>query len=276
MATSVVRTFDLYDTTIYWNGYSAPGYDKEQQVTRAFYTSRFSANPIGSQIDFFRELTGIPQGNPAFTLNDNANSYTIDGLPILWGKYWWDEAMYYSHPVVYDIITTNNAYYRAFSECVGSLYYCTKYNTNLNAYTKIYSELIEPLFIPSLASNIDTFYSTANSLFVTNIANIGPGNGTDVTPGSGVNGNLIMANTDYNRRVSCVSAIPLLINDLYPQLSRFLSFNNNIIGNLIFPYSKSLSATCEDNVIQVDYTNTSIISSKQLTMGTLITENERV
>ena len=268
----VVKTFDLYDTTIYWNGYSAPGYSNEQQVTQAYYISKFSANPIGSQVDFFKELTGIPQGNLAFAISNN----TIDGLPLLWGKYWWEEAMYYSHPVVYENITTNNAYYRAFSECVGSLYYCTTNNTNLNSNTKIYSQLIEPLFIPSLASNIDTFYSIANSLFVSNISSIGPGTGTDVSPGSGSNSNLIMANTDYNRRVSCASAIPLLINDLYPQLARFLSFNNQIIGNLIFPYTKSLSATCEDIPIQVDYTNTNIISSKQLTMSTLIAENERV
>lgn len=270
MAT-IVKTFDLYNTTIYWYGYNFPGFQTQQQVTQAYYFAKFSSNPIGSQVDFFKELTGVPQNNQVFTITT-----TIDRLPVLWGKFWWDEAMYYSHPAVYEIITENSPYYRVFSESIGSLYYLTTYNTNNNNDTKTYNSIIDNLLVPGLSSSIAAFYSTANSLFVNNIAKIGPGTGTDVTPGSAVNGTLIMANTDYQRRLDSSESIVNSINDLYPQLSNFLPFNNTIIGNLLTPYSWSVSATCEDNNIQVDFTNSNINNFKQLTTKTLIAERELI
>lgn len=271
MATTVVKTFDLYNTNIYWYGYTFPGYETEQSITKAYYLTQFSSNPIGSQVDFFKELTGVPQNNQVFSI-----STTIDNLPVLWGKFWWDEAMYYSHPSVYELISANSPYYRTFSESIGTLYYLTAYNTNNNTETKTYNSIIDSLLVPGLSSSIAGFYLTANSLFINNIANIGPGTGTDVSPGSAVNGTLIMANTDYGRRVDSSESIIQSINDLFPQLANFLPFNTNIIGNLLTPYTWSVSATCEDTQINVDFINTNIQNIKQLNTNTLIAERELI
>jgi hypothetical protein len=267
MATTVVRTFDVYNTSIFWYGYTFPGFETEQYITKAYYLTQFSSNPIGSRVDFFKELEGISQNNQTFSITT-----TIDELPVLWGKFWWDEAMYYSSPTVYRLITEDSLYYRLFSESVGTLYYLTAYNTNENTNTKIYNSIIDSLLVPGLSSSIIKFYTAANTLFVNNIERIGPGTGTDVAPGSGVNGNLIMANTDYERRVNSSDSILESINSLYPQLANFLPFNTNIIGNLLTPYAWSVSATCEDIDINVDFTNSNVQSYKQLTTNTLIAE----
>jgi hypothetical protein len=83
-----------------------------------------------------------------------------------------------------------------------------------------------------------------------------------------------MANTDYERRVNSSDSILESINSLYPQLANFLPFNTNIIGNLLTPYAWSVSATCEDIDINVDFTNSNVQSYKQLTTNTLIAERE--
>jgi hypothetical protein len=271
MATTVVKTFDLYNTNIYWYGYTFPGYETEQSITKAFYSTQFSSNPIGSKVDFFKELAGDSQNNQVFSITT-----TIDELPVLWGKFWWDEAMYYSYPSVYKLISADSLYYRTFSESVGTLYYLTAYNTNKNINTKIYNSIIDSLLVPGLSGSIAQFYSTVNTLFINNIAKIGPGTGTDVSPGSAVNGTLIMANTDYGRRVDSSDSIIQSINDLYPQLANFLPFNTDIIGNLLTPYAWSVSATCEDVQINVDFTNTNTQNNKQLNTNTLIAERELI
>ena len=271
MATTVVRTFDLYNTSLYWNGYTFSGYQTEQYITQSYYLTQFSSNPIGSKVDFFKELTGVPQNNQVFSITT-----TIDNLSVLWGKFWWDEAMYYSHPSVYELISANSPYYRTFSESVGTLYYLTAYNTNNNADTKTYNSIIDDLLVPGLSSSIAAFYSTVNTLFINNIAKIGPGTGTDVTPGSAVNGTLLMANTDYERRVNSSESILQYVNELFPQLANFLPFNTNVIGNLLTPYAWSVSATCEDIPINVDFTNTNTQPYKQLNTATLIAERETI
>jgi hypothetical protein len=159
---------------------------------------------------------------------------------------------------------------------VGTLYYLTAYNTNKNINTKIYNSIIDSLLVPGLSGSIAQFYSTVNTLFINNIAKIGPGTGTDVSPGSAVNGTLIMANTDYGRRVDSSDSIIQSINDLYPQLANFLPFNTDIIGNLLTPYAWSVSATCEDVQINVDFTNTNTQNNKQLNTNTLIAERELI
>ena len=100
MATEV-RTFDLYNTTNIWLGYSIDGYETEQLVTVAYYNSQFSSNPIGSQVDFFIDIPSVD-------------------LPYFWKKYWWDQAVYYSNPLVLSAIQIiNTNYYKSFSESLG-------------------------------------------------------------------------------------------------------------------------------------------------------------
>jgi hypothetical protein len=264
----VVQTFDLYNTTFYWNGYSIPGFTTQLNVARSYYISQFSSNPIGSQIDFFGNLAGVSARNPAFTL-----SATIDSLPYLWGKYWWEEAMYYSNSVVLSAITIlYPSYYQTLSESIGTLYYLTRFNNLKNQQTVPYSKVITPLLTPGISDSINSFYSIANNLFVANISAIGP-TGTDVSPN---NSNLIMADTDLTRRITSNLSLTATINSLYPNVYSFLSYNNTVIGNLITPYNWSYTMVYEDDqftgtsrTITVDQTNTTISTQTQLPVSAL-------
>jgi len=268
MATTVVRTFNLYNTTFYWNGYSVASHDTEVGIAEAYYITQFSSNPIGSQIDFFTEFAGGSSVNLSFSLSGN----TIYSLSYLWSKYWWDEAIYYSNSLVLSAISISKpSYYQPFSESVGSLYYISYYNNLNNTQTVPYNTLLECLLSPGISSAIKGFYTTANKLFTTNISNIGP-KGTDTAPN---NGNLIMADTDLNRRIVSNSQLYNTVNSTYPDLSAFLPFNNITIGNLIAPYGWYAELQYEDsslsnnNTIFVDMSNRTLASQTQLTTITL-------
>ena len=53
MAQVVVKTFDYYNTRTVLPDYTVPGYEKELDLSRAYYSADFSSNPIGSKVDFF-------------------------------------------------------------------------------------------------------------------------------------------------------------------------------------------------------------------------------
>lgn len=249
MATEV-RTFDLYNTTKYWVGYAMDGYDLEQTVTQTYYATQYNSNPIGAAIEFF---IAIPQVN----------------LNYFWKKYWWDEATYYSNPLVLSGASLSAAnYYQPFSESVGTLYYISRFNNLNNVQTKPYSSVITRLIRADISSAIDSFYDTANNLFVANIANIGPV-GTDTNPN---NGNLIMADTDLTRRITSNDSLTAAVNSAYSSLSSFLPYNTDVIGNLLTPYYWQLSANNEDSDIAVDFNNNNVNTIKQLTTYTLIAD----
>ena len=247
-----VRTFDLYNTTQYWEGYVVPGYEIEQEVSQSFYATKFSFNPIGSVIDFFQTIPNTQ-------------------LEYLWKKYWWDEAMYYSHPVALSAVKASDPdYYQDFSESVGTLYWLSRQNNLNNTATKPYSPVISALIKPEVVADVDAFYLIANALFVSNVEYIGPGTGTDTLPGSAGNSNLIMADTDLTRRITSNLSLTAAVNELYPDIYEFLPFNTTVIGNLFTPYYWSLSAYNETQLIYVDFTNTNINSIKQLTTADLV------
>ena len=270
---SIVKTFDLYNTTFFWNGYTVPGFETELKITNAYYIAQFSSNPIGSQIDFFAELAGQINQNPTFNINNGTTAITaIDTLPYLWGKYWWDEATYYTATVVYNAISNNYPqYYQPFSECIGSLYNLSRYNNLQNTQTSPYNTIMNTLLTPAISSAINGFYSLVNSMFVSNISAIGP-HGTDTAPN---NSNLIMADTDLTRSVAAVTALTATINTLYPKLFTFLPFNTNVIGNLITPYNWFVTMPYEDQIIPgdgtilVDQTNSPIAAQVQLCLSAL-------
>jgi hypothetical protein len=267
MAT-VVKSFNLYNTTFYWNGYKVPNFEVELNVAKSYYIAQYSSNIIGSQIDFFAELATGKKQNPVFTVNT-----TLDKLPYLWSNYWWEEATFYSNPAVSDSIQkTYPEYYQPFSESIGTLYYISRFNNLKNEQTKPYSSIITPLLPPGISDSIDSFYSTANSLFVTNIAAIGP-LGTDTNPN---NSSLIMADTDLTRRVTSNNALTSTINDSYKKLYKFLPYNTNVTGNLITPYRWSTTLQYEDSLfprkdrfIIVDQTNRTISTQTQQPLSAL-------
>jgi len=247
MATEV-RTFDLYNTTKYWVGYTIDGYELEQIVAQQYYAVQFNSNPIGAAIEFFIEI-------PQLSLN------------YFWKKYWWDEVTYYSNPLILSGASLSASdYYQLFSESVGTLYYISRFNNLNNTQTKPYSPVISRLIRADISSAIDSFYSVANSLFAANIVNIGP-TGTDISPN---NGNLIMADTDLTRRITSNNSLTAAVNSSYSSLSSFLPYNTNVIGNLLTPYYWQLSANNEDVSITVDFNNNNVNTIKQLTTQTLI------
>ncbi len=261
MAT-VIRTYDLYNTTFYWLGYEIPSFQIEQNVSQSYYWVFNSSNIIGSQIDFFNTLAGKTNPGNVFTLNS-----TFARLPVLWQKYWWDEAMYYSHPLALSAIKIDSPdYYQLFSESVGTLYYLSRFNNLNNKQTVPYSLVIKHLLIPDLPESINSFYQTVNNLFVANISAIGP-TGTDTAPN---NSNLIMADTDLTRRITSNLSLTAAINNLYSGISAFLPYNTTIEGNLLTPYYWGVSANCENSIINVGIDNTTISYQKQNLTDALI------
>jgi len=263
-----VRTYDLYNTTFYWKGYSVSGFDVQMQVTEAYYATHHSSNPIGSQIDFFTQLAGASANNPAF----NLDGINLGNLPYFWSKYWWDEAMYYSNTLVLSAISqTQPTYYQPFSESVGSLVYISRVNNQNNTNTVPYNTIIDNLLPAGISTTIKNFYKAANTLFVNNIANIGP-TGTDTSPN---NGNLIMADTDLTRIINTNNILIASINSTYPVLNAYLPFNNTVIGNLVVPYNWTTqieyedTSTIGDTKINVDLTNSTIGNQTQLTMAAI-------
>lgn len=266
MATTVVNNFDVYNTTNYWLGYSIPGYTVEQNITQIYYSTQFSSNIIGSQIDFFNSLAGNPISNPNF----NSVGITLDDLPYLWKNYWWEEGIYYSHPIVKsNIFSVAPDYFQLFSESVGSLYFIAKNNNFSNTETVPFNTIISSLLVPGVSGIVASFYQSANNLFINNIQNIGPGTGTDITPN---NEALIMADTDLERRISSNTVLAETVNELYPKIKDFLPINTDVIGNLIAPYSWRISANNEFTNINVDFINDNLENLQQLTVSTLITE----
>lgn len=266
MATVVVKNFDLYNTTNYWLGYSIPDYETEQALTQIYYGVQFSSNTVGSQIDYFSSLAGITVDNPIFGDTD----VTLDELPFLWLKYWWEEAMYYCHPTARAaLLEAAPDYYQNFSESVGGLYYVSKFNNLLNTETVPYNSIIEPLLVPGIRSSVPEFYAVANALFTQCISSIGPGEGTDTSP---ANGALIMADSDLERRLASIETLRETINEAYPKINALLPINTSEIGNLFTPYYWSLSANNEDSTIDVDFTNTNLNTLYKLPLTTLQVE----
>lgn len=123
MAQIVVKTFDYYNTRTVLPGYTVPGYEKETETSRAYYSTDFSSNPIGSKVDFFNNLydpcLSIYAPNPVFDA-----PIALSAMEPQWFDGWWDEAMFYSHPKTLQKLKTDSpAVYQDFSESVGTLTY---------------------------------------------------------------------------------------------------------------------------------------------------------
>jgi hypothetical protein len=122
-ATQVIKTYDYYNTLTLLPGYVMPGYEDEQNITRAHYSTDFSSNPLGSKVDFFVHLNdpckSITDPNPVFTVPKS-----LSALDPQWFDGYWDHAMFYSHPLVTAQLTALHPdIYQSFSDSVGTLAY---------------------------------------------------------------------------------------------------------------------------------------------------------
>lgn len=262
----VVRTFDLYNTVFYWQGYTVENYGPEIEVAKAYYNTNQSSNIIGSKIDFFNALQGVSSTTNVFTL-----STTFENLDVLWKQYWWDEAMFYSLPSVKsELLSTESQYYQTFGDSVGTLCYTTYNNTFNNVSASPLSPTIKPLVLPVISSSIDSFYQTVNSLFNDNITQIS--SGTSYRDSEPNNGNLIMPDTDQDRYLDSIESLTETVNNLYPGLSSFLPYNVERVGNLLTPLGWKYEVNCEEKTIQVDINNTNNSQLKHLNLEDIKTE----
>jgi len=121
--TTVIKTYDYYNTLTLVPGYSAQGYPDENNIARAQYSTDFSSNPIGSKVDFFTHLNdpciAIVAPQPVFTITK-----PLSALSPQWFNGYWDQAMFYSHPLVTKEISANYPnVYQNFSDSVGTITY---------------------------------------------------------------------------------------------------------------------------------------------------------
>jgi hypothetical protein len=128
----VIQSVNYYNTLLTIPGYTVPGYESEQYITKAHYSTDFSSNPIGSKVDFFVHLNdpcvSIVAPHPVFTIPK-----PLSALDTQWFNGWWDQATYYSHPLVRSQLSASYPnIYQDFSDSVGTLAYAPV-NTDYNS-----------------------------------------------------------------------------------------------------------------------------------------------
>lgn len=160
MTQIVVKTFDYYNTRIVLPGYTVPGYEKESETSKAYYSTDFSSNPIGSKVDFFVNLNdpcvSIVAPNPVFDA-----PIGLSAMGPQWFDGWWDEAMFYSHPkTLQQLKIVNPDTYQDFSESVGTLTYVATDVDPVNP-------LLNPKIPPAVLSQIKTAKESSKKNFST-------------------------------------------------------------------------------------------------------------
>lgn len=215
MAEIVVRTFDLYNTTVLLPGYNIVGYEKEFNLTRNYYSTDYSSNPIGSKVDFFTQLddpcSGIFNPNPVFNVGVG-----LSGLSPLWFDQWWDEAIYYSHPLVLEQLRASNpSTYQSFSDSVGTLYYVS------NSATPISPSLNSKL-PPRVLDNM----SRLNRLLNIDLKAYTP---------TGFGPYTAKLNAQLAQYTSAANTVKSKVNTQFSSINRKLPLNVVQTGNLITP-----------------------------------------
>lgn len=215
MAEQVIRTFDLYNTSVLLPGYNITGYENEFGLTRNYYSTDFSSNPIGSKVDFFVQLddpcVGVLTPNPVFAV-----PIGLSGLNPLWFDQWWDEAMFYSHPNVLEQLQKSNpATYQPFSDSVGTLFYVNEPTSPVN-----------PSLNSKIPSSILQKMSRLNSLLNVDYKAYTPA-------GFGPNTSKLTSQlAQYNKSINAVKSI---VNGKFDSIKRKLPLNVVQKGNLITP-----------------------------------------
>ncbi len=232
MAEEVIRTFDVYNTTVLLPGYTISGYENEFGLTRGFYSTDYSSNPIGSKIDFFTQLddpcTGILNPNPVFNV-----PVGLSGLDPLWFDQWWDEASYYSHPkVVEQLQTTNPSTYQQFSGSVGTLYYTASVSTpiNPNLNNKVPKNILDQFTRLNRLINVDYNAYTPTSF--------GP--------------NTSKLTAQLAQYTNSVTGIKNAVNNKFASINRKLPLNVVQKGNLVTPESWNFNTTIQGVNAKVD------------------------
>ena len=248
MAEQTIRTFDLYNTDVMIPGYTIPQYTNEFGVTRAFYSTNFSSNPIGSKVDFFTQLddpcTAEFNPNPVFTV-----PIGLSAMNPLWFDKWWDEAMFYSHPDVLEQLKASNPNtYQDFSDSVGLLGYEPEPNSSIapNAKHKMPPRML------SMLSRMDNLAKSNLNLY---------------TP-SGFGPSTSNALSQLTQLAKATSSVKSTVNGKFNAIKRKLPLNNVQVGNLITPSSWKFNSTFSNGVQSaVDKLGNVVNAPKRLLSG---------
>ena len=220
MAEEVIRTFDLYNTSVLLPGYNIPGYEKQFDLTRGYYSTDFSSNPIGSKVDFFVQLddpcVGVLTPNPVFAV-----PIGLSGLDPLWFDQWWDEATFYSHPKVLEQIQKSNpGTYQPFSDSVGTMYYvneCCDPDNSTPVNPSLNSKIPK-----SILSNMERLNNIIN---IDYRAFTPPGFGPDTSK----------RKSQISQFQKSVNTVRNIVNGKFDAIKRKLPLNVVQTGNLITP-----------------------------------------
>jgi len=230
----VIQTFDYYNTNTLLPGYTVPGYEDEQNITRAHYSTDFSSNPIGSKIDFYNHLNNpclsISQPNPVFDIPKS-----LSALDPQWFNGWWDNAMFYSHPLVTSQLQQDNpSIYQAFSDSVGTITYAP--NTDNPSDPTYGNDAISSALNAKIPNRLLSLINGLNSNIQTNFNNFTP---AGVGPLKGTF--LQQVNALKNASTSLQSTITGKVGPLKNKLP----FSVTLIGNLATPPSWSYTYNIE-------------------------------
>ena len=215
MAQVVVKTFDYYNTRTVLPDYTVPGYEKELDLSRAYYSADFSSNPIGSKVDFFTQLrdpcVSIYAPNPVFEA-----PIGLSALGPQWFDGWWDDAMFYSHPLVRQkLVQEQPDVYQDFSETVGSL-----------SYVSTEADPVNPLLNPKIPAIISKQISTLNTRINRNF-------GTYTPSGMGASNTALAS--QIQAFTKSVTSIRQTVETGYGVLKNKLPFAVLLVGNLLTP-----------------------------------------
>jgi len=263
MATQVIRSYDYYNSLTLLPDYVLSGYEAEQSIAKADYSTNFSANPIGSKIDFYNHLNdpclAISNPNAVFSIPK-----ALSALDPQWFNGWWDNAMFYSHPLVTDQISaTNPSVYQAFSDSVGYLGYATAANDSTDP--TYGNDAISPAIASKVPNRILGMINGLN----TNIQ----GNIKSYTPSTVASNKLFLSQVGALKNVS--SSLQSSVANSVGALKNKLPFNTNFAGNLITPNSWSHSYNVEGVNTVVNKAN-SIVSAPSKLLSSAITKAQSI
>ena len=241
MAQNVVKTFDYYNTLVLLPGYTVPGYDDELGITKASYSTDFSSNPIGSKVDFYNHLNDpclfVYAPNPVFTIPKS-----LSALDPQWFNGWWDNAMFYSHPLVTQQLKEDNPdIYQDFSDSVGYLSYAP--TTDDQTDPTYGNDAISPAIKSKIPNRLLDQINNLNSSVLGKFANFTP-------PGLGPIKNTFLS--QVNAFKSTASSLQSAITGDVGALKNKLPFSTNLTGNLITPPNWSHSYNIEGIKSTVD------------------------
>ena len=218
----VIRKQEYYDTQVLLPGFTVPGYESELDITKAHYSTDFSSNPIGSKVDFFSHLNDPCldefSPNPIFTINKSLSS-----LDPQWFDGWWDQAMFYSHPLVTEQISANYPnVYRNYSDSVGFLTYASE---ETDPASPLYgNDAISPSLKSKIPTNILNNISGLHASIESTLSKFTP-------PGQGPKKTTLL--TQIKAFSDASKGLQNIVANKAGVLKNKLPFSTNIKGNLL-------------------------------------------